>query len=206
VADPPQPELLPPETAPTDAVGINARCLLKTCDGHRVVLVAGMPIAHYAVGDAMAEAYAMVQLVTQGWADQNEVARAFDRSERSVRRYQRRFEDGGLAALGHRSGYPAGRRRVDRSRDQRVNKLRAEGNSLRQIATTVGVSEKAIRKQLRRLGWPAAKPAQIELPIPQGAADPNLSGFPAAPRRGGGALRAGCGPKPVRIGVLAPAM
>jgi len=44
------------------------------------VLVAGVPIAHYAVGDAMAEAYAMVQLVTQGWADQNEVARAFGRS------------------------------------------------------------------------------------------------------------------------------
>lgn len=28
---------------------------------------------------------------------------------------------------------------------------------MRQIADVVGVSEKAIRKQLRRLGWPAAK-------------------------------------------------
>jgi hypothetical protein len=93
--------------------GINAQCLLKTRDGHRVVLVAGVPIAHYAVGDAMAEAYAMVHLVAQGWVDQNEVARAFDRSERSVRRYQRRFEGGGLAALGRRGGYPAGRPRVD---------------------------------------------------------------------------------------------
>jgi hypothetical protein len=131
VPDPPQPELFPPETAPTDAIGINAQCLLKTCDGHRVVLVAGVPIAHYAVGNTMAEAYAMVHLVVQGWADQNEVARAFDRSERSVRRYQRRFEGGGLAALGHRSGYPAGRPRVDRPRDQHVNQLRAEGKSLR---------------------------------------------------------------------------
>jgi hypothetical protein len=32
------------------------------------VLVAGVPIAHYAVGDAMAEVYAMVQLITQEWA------------------------------------------------------------------------------------------------------------------------------------------
>ncbi|HEU4727468.1 MAG TPA: helix-turn-helix domain-containing protein [Kofleriaceae bacterium] len=178
--EPAQPELFPPETAPSDAVGINARCLLRTRDGHRAVLVAGVPIAHYAVGDAMAEAYAMVQLVTQGWADQNEVARAFQRSERSVRRYQRRFEGGGLVALGRPGGYPAGRPRLDRSRNHRVNTLRAQGQSHRQIAAAVGVSEKAIRKQLRRLGWPAAEAAQIELPIPGPAADPNLSGPPAA--------------------------
>jgi transposase len=178
VPEPPQPELFPPETAPPDAVGINARCLLQTRDGHRAVLVAGVPIAHYAVGDAMAEAYAMVQLVTQGWADQNEVARAFQRSERSVRRYQRRFEGGGLVALGRRGGYPAGRPRLDRSRDRRVNTLRSQGQSHRQIAAAVGVSEKAIRKQLRRLGWPAAESVQIELPIPGRAADPNRSGLP----------------------------
>lgn len=177
--EPPQPELFPPETAPPDAVGINARCLLQMRDGHRAVLVAGVPIAHYAVGDAMAEAYAMVQLVTQGWADQNEVARAFGRSERSVRRYQRRFEGGGMVALGRPDGYPAGRPRLERSRDRRVNTLRAQGKSHRQIAAAVGVSEKAIRKQLRRLGWPSAEPEQIELPIPGPAADPNLSGPPA---------------------------
>jgi hypothetical protein len=56
VPEPPQPELFPPETAPPDAIGINARCLLRTRDGQRAVLVAGVPIAHYAVGDAMAEA------------------------------------------------------------------------------------------------------------------------------------------------------
>jgi transposase len=180
VPEPPQPELFPPEIAPPDAIGINARCLLRTRDGQRAVLVAGVPIAHYAVGDAMAEAYAMVQLVTQGWADQNEVARAFGRSARSVRRYQRRFEGGGLVALGRPGGYPAGRPRLERSRDRRVHTLRAQGKSQRQIAAVVGVSEKAVRKQLRRLGWPAARSVQIELPIATPAADPNLSG-PTAP-------------------------
>lgn len=66
---------------------INARCLVRTQGGHRVVLVAGLPIAHYAVGDAMAEAHAMVSLIEQDWADQIDVARAFGRDERSVRRY-----------------------------------------------------------------------------------------------------------------------
>jgi len=41
----------------------------------------------------------MVGLVAQGWADQLEVAWAFHCSARTVRRYQRRFEEGGLAAL-----------------------------------------------------------------------------------------------------------
>jgi len=179
--EPPQPELFPPQAAPSDGIAINSRCLVKTHDGRRAVLVVGLPIAHYAVGDAMAETYAIVQLVEQGWADQIDVARAFGRSERSVRRYQRRFEHGGLVALGRAGGYPAGRPRTDRSRDQLVSKLRAEGKSLRQIADAVGVTEKAIRKQLRRLGWPPTKPAQIELSLGALATYPNLSGSAAAP-------------------------
>ena len=135
-----------------------------------------MPIAHYAVGDGMAEAHAMVSLIEQGWADQNEVAQAFGRATRSVRRYQRRFEDGGLAALGRPGGYPAGRPRTDRAQTRLVHRLRSEGHSLRTIAARIGVSEKAIRKQLRRQGWPASLPAQPGLPMPGLGADLNLSG------------------------------
>ena len=177
--EPPQRELFAADLASPDAVAINARCLVRTQDGHRVVLVAGIPIAHYEIGDAMAEAHAMVSLIEQGWADQIDVARAFGRSDRSVRRYQRRFEDGGLAALGRPGGYPSGRPRTDRAQTRLVNRLRGEGKSLRQIAEVVGVSEKAIRKQLRRLGWPAAKVVQGELPLPAPGADPNLSGSAA---------------------------
>jgi transposase len=176
VPEPPQRELFATDLASPDAIAINARCLVRTQDGHRVVLVAGIPIAHYAISDAMAEAHAMVSLIEQGWADQIDVARAFGRSERRVRRYQRRFEDGGLAALGRPGGYPSGRPRTDRAQTRLIGRLRSEGKSLRQIANVVGVSEKAIRKQLRRLGWPAAKVVQAELPLPAPAADPNLSG------------------------------
>jgi Transposase protein/Winged helix-turn helix len=179
VPKPLQRELFPPESTAENAVAINARCLVRTQDEHRVVLVAGMPIAHYTVGDAMAEAHAMVSLIDQGWADQIDVARAFGRDERSVRRYQRRFEDGGLAALGRPGGYPRGRPRTDHARARLVSKLRGEGKSLRQIADRIGVSEKAIRKQLRRLGWPATNSTQAELPLTERAADPNLSGSAA---------------------------
>src|SRR2546422_60827 len=86
---------------------VNERCLLRSQDGHCVVLVSGINLAQYASSDRMAEAHAMVSLVEQGWANQIEVARAFACSARTVRRHQQRFEEGGLAALGHTDGYPA---------------------------------------------------------------------------------------------------
>jgi hypothetical protein len=51
--------------------------VVRTLDGHRLVTVGGVPVAHFAVNDRMAEAHAMVSLVEQGWADQNDVARVF---------------------------------------------------------------------------------------------------------------------------------
>src|SRR5260370_39892196 len=87
-------------------VAINARCTLRTQDGHRVVLVVGVPIAHFAVGDRAAETYAMVTLVEQGWAEQLEVARAFGCSTRTVRRSQRLVAQGGRAAAGRTAGWP----------------------------------------------------------------------------------------------------
>src|SRR2546425_11814451 len=70
---------------------VNERCLLRSQDGHCVVLVSGINLAQYASSDRMAEAHAMVSLVEQGWANQIEVARAFACSAvRGHRRSQRR--------------------------------------------------------------------------------------------------------------------
>jgi hypothetical protein len=104
-------DLFPHLRNPEGTQTINERCVLRTQDGYRVVFVSGIPLAHYAVGDSMSEAHAMVNLVDQGWANQNEVAKAFGCSERTLRRHQRRFEEGGLPALGRGSGYPRGRAR-----------------------------------------------------------------------------------------------
>ena len=62
-------------------------------------VVAGLPVHHYRGEDAVAEAYAMVFLVESGFAQQTHVARAFARSVRTVRRYHRRYAQGGMAAL-----------------------------------------------------------------------------------------------------------
>ena len=162
-------------------VVINDRCQLRTDGVHRVVLVAGLPMLPYAVGDRMAEAHAMVTLVEQGYADQNDVARAFRCSDRTVRRQQRRFEERGLAALGHTRGYPKGRARLKAARARQVSRLWAEGTPKREIARRMGVTEKAVRKVLRRLGCKESAPAQMDLPMKDEGADPNMSAFSSAP-------------------------
>jgi len=175
-----EPDLFVDEGAPAGVAIINERCVLRTQDGHRVVLICGIILAQYAVGDAMAEANAMVSLVDQGWADQVEVSHAFECATRTVRRYLRRFEEGGLAALGRSGGYPRGRPRVDSSRSRLVCRLKAAGHSNREIARRIGVSEVAVRKLLRRLGWAPSPPVQGLLPIDVPGANPNLSASTAS--------------------------
>jgi transposase len=194
-------DLFPEVRNPEGTRVINGRCLVLTRDHHRVVLVSGMPMAQYALGDRMSEAHAMVSLVDLGWADQNDVARAFGYSARTLRRYQQRFEEGGLAALGRPGGYPPGLARLAASRQSRIRHLKTQGCSHHEIARQLGVSVPAVRKTLRRLGWKAAPLAQAELPLdvssatapgstpvqaffsphsPASGGNPNLSAFSTA--------------------------
>lgn len=174
-------DLFPDVHNPDGTHLINERCMIRTQGEHRVVLVSGIVLAQYALSDHMAEAYAMVQLVEQGWATQRDVAGAFHCSARTIRRDQRRFEEGGLAALGHWGGYPKGQRRLSGERSGWIGRLKAQGHSKREIARRAGVSEMAIRKVLRRLGWNES-PRQPDLLLaePLVPAKPNLSGFTSA--------------------------
>jgi transposase len=176
-------ELFPDFHNPEGLRVINDRCLLRTQGGHRVVIVSGIVLAQYAVADQVAEAHAMISLVEQGWADQKDVARVFGYTARTVRRQQRRFDEGGLAALGRKGGYPRGRARLTAGRIQRVQQLRAAGKSYREIARLMGVSPKAIRKLLRRSGWKEPAPIQRELALSSvQPGDPNLSAFSHKPK------------------------
>lgn len=169
-------DLFPDVGCPENTRIVNDRCLIRIEDGHCVVILAGIVLAQFAATDAMAAAYAMVNLVEQGWADQNDVARAFGCCARTLRRHQRRFEAGGLAALGQSDGYPRGRPRLGATRTQLIHRLKATGHANREIARRMGVNERAIRKILRRLGWHESSPTTTLLPLNEApSADPNLS-------------------------------
>lgn len=154
-------------------VHLNGHCKVSSVDGQYVVSVHGVVVSHYTRGDHLGEAYAMVNLVSQGYALQSEVAAGFGCSTRTVRRNLRRFETEGVAGLGRGPGYPRGRPRLSSSRQQLVNDLKAQGVSNREIARRLGVTEKAVRNLLKRLGWTPSLSEQLEMPPMD--ADSNLS-------------------------------
>src|SRR6201987_1629823 len=161
-----------PSPPPSNTVVINARCSLRMETDQRVIVVAGLPVHHYRAEDTAAEAYAMVFLVESGFALQTDVARAFGCSVRTVRRNQRRYAQGGMAALGHEAGWRRGRRRISAKRLRHIEQMKSQGMSNRAIAHKLGVTEKAIRKQVgptrgaasRQLGLPEIAPPKKRSP------------------------------------------
>jgi DNA-binding CsgD family transcriptional regulator len=152
----PQRELFARPIASPGTVFVNDRVCVQTEEEQRVVFVHGIIFSHYAIEDRTAEAYAMVTLFESGYADQNDIARCFGYSARSLRRYQERLKTGGLSALtrpeGRPVGHPSGKKEIHQ-RDQTILRLKTKGMSNRWIAGRLGLNEKAIRKSLRRLGW-----------------------------------------------------
>jgi transposase len=169
-----------PAPAPSNTVVINARCSLRIEADQRVIVVAGLPVHHYRAEDAVAEAYAMVSLVEAGFAQQTDVARAFERSARTIRRYQEHYGDDGMAALGREEGWRRGRRRISGKRLRSIEMLKSQGMSNRAIAQRLGVTENAIRKLIGP-SKPAIDDAQLALAgIPTAAGKPAESGVPSA--------------------------
>jgi transposase len=165
-----QKELLSFLPSPDGSVFVSERVSFRTEGTQRVISVQGVVFAHYGVGDRAAEAYAMITLFESGYASQTQIARAFGYSVRSLRRYQERFQTGGVGSLVRGSGRPLGSpalRPKQRGRDHTILHLKAEGSSNRTIAGKLGVSETAIRKRLRRLGW-QPRP-ELHLPFPHEA-------------------------------------
>jgi hypothetical protein len=120
-----------PCPTPSNTVVINARCSLRIEADQRVIVVAGLPVHHYRAEDAVAEAYAMVFLVESGFAQLTDVARAFGRSVRTIRRFQKRYAHGGMAALSREEGWRRGRRRISGKRLRTIETLKSKGMSNR---------------------------------------------------------------------------
>jgi len=179
----PLPGLDLPEEPP-GLVLLHDRCCIQTCLGRRMVAVEGRLFANYALGDGAAETMAMVNLVATGSASQVEVAKAFGCSTRQVRRLQRQRDSGEPASSRRRGRKPGatGIVRIKAPDVRTVRRLKEAGTSNREIARRMAVSETAVRKLLRRMGWepvtaftqpalpglelPPAKVPQPDQPLP----------------------------------------
>jgi transposase len=146
-------------------VFVNDSVSLQTEADQRVILVHGVVYSHYSREDRTAEAYALVSLYESGYVDQNDLARSFGYSTRTLRRFQQRLHSGGLNALVRPEGRPVGSstRPKPTARDRTILRLKTRGLSNRGIAGRLGLSEMTIRKILRRLGWQPAPEATLPL-------------------------------------------
>lgn len=163
-APPYEDELFTHPTEISGTVFVNDRVCIQTEEDQRVISVHGVVFSHYSIKDRTAEAYAMVLLFESGYADQNDSARCFGYSARSLRRYQERLRAGGLGALARPRGRPSGHKKTQK-RDQTILRLKTKGMSNRWIAGRLGLSETAVRKSLCRLGWKSDLDPEPALPF-----------------------------------------
>jgi DNA-binding CsgD family transcriptional regulator len=173
----PQKELFAHPAPPPGTIFVNDRVCVETEQGQRVLFVHGIVFSHYSIQDRSAEAYAMVQLFESGYADQNDIARCFGYSARTLRRYQERLKVGGLSALARPRGRPLVRSPVHKKlheRDRTILRLKAKEMSNRWIAGRLGLSEKAVRKSLRRLGWKPGPEASLSF-LPEAGSQVQLA-------------------------------
>jgi hypothetical protein len=180
------PDLFPDFSPLPQMVFVNDRVSFQTEADQRVILVHGVVYSHYSQEDRLAEAYALVSLYESGYADQNDLARAFGYSTRTLRRFQQRLHAGGLSTLVRPEGRPpssSGERKSITARDRTILRLKAKGLSNRWIGGRLGLSEMMIRKILRRLGWqPAPESTPPLLPQADAAVEPvTISDNPADP-------------------------
>ena len=151
---PPQKEFFARPTPTPGTVFVNDRVCVQTEEEQRVVFVHGIIFSHYPMEDRTAEAYAMVTLFETGFADQNDIARCFGYSARTLRRYQERLKAGGLSALARPEGRPAGSPSGDKKnheRNQTILRLKAKGMSNRWIAAGLASAKK--RSARVSVGW-----------------------------------------------------
>src|SRR6266513_72168 len=140
----PDPSNLFPDFSPVpQMVFVNERVSLQTEGNQRVILVHGVVHSHYSREDRTAEAYALVSLYESGYVDQNDLARSFGYSTRTLRRFQQRLHSGGLNALVRPEGRPAGGSTGPQStaRDRTILRLKTRGLSNRGIGGRLGLSE-----------------------------------------------------------------
>src|SRR5438874_1467289 len=149
-SSPDQSDLFPGFVPAPQMVFVNDRVSFQTEAKQRVILVHGVAYSHYSLEDRIAEAYALVKLYESGYADQNDLARAFGYSTRTLRRFQQRLHRGGLNALIRPQGRPAEDSISHIApRDRIILRLKAQGLSNRGIAGRIGLDEKIDRKSTR---------------------------------------------------------
>jgi type VII secretion protein EccE len=145
-AQPPQP---PPPLVPDGARPVGAAAaIVEDDDGGRVYVGANLAYA-WDAGDAAGRRFAAVLLTRIKAATQLQVAAAFAVDPATLRRWQTRCRDAGVAGLDTQRTGPKRKSKLTPDTVAAIRRLRAGGASYRTVAATVGVSQGSVRNAIR---------------------------------------------------------
>ena len=150
---------LPLEPVTLPATVVNGRCLIRETDGIRTVVVSGIPVAHYATSDKVAEALWIVQGIEGGWLKPVEVVSALGISRATVFRNGCRYaSDGAEGLVGKKKG-PKGAR-LGAQRETAIRKWHSAGKSAYEMASKLGISHHTVISAMHRMGLSVAAPCR----------------------------------------------
>ncbi|HEV7453520.1 MAG TPA: hypothetical protein VGO16_19515 [Pseudonocardiaceae bacterium] len=142
-AQPPLP-LVPDDACPVGT----AAAIVEDDDGGRVFVHGNLAYA-WDGGDCAARRFAAVSLMRIKAATQLEVAEAFAVKPATVRRWETRLSDAGLAGLLAERKGPKRKSKLSGDTVAAIRRLREDGSSYRAIAAAAGVSEGSVRNALK---------------------------------------------------------
>jgi len=133
-------------------VEINGGLWFVDSDGYRVIYRGWQtPLYRVALDDEVQLRFVAVALRQAKLASQEEIARAFDHSIASQRRWERRYEADGLEGLRRKSA-PGPEFKIAGTQEKFIRKWFAQGVSNGEMARRLGVTEGTVRNALKRLG------------------------------------------------------
>lgn len=182
-----------PQPTPWTGIEVSSRCQIHQQGDTRIVVVNGVPMYSYAVGDRAAEELWVAQCYALGYATVKELSRALGYSGSKVHRLRARYQAGGMEALRGRKRGPKGPWRLGK-REALLRGWHEEELSAREMAKRLGVAPWTVLAALKRLGLAVSKDAEAQLeldPAPQetqGECEPCGPEETEAPQEQGGGL------------------
>jgi transposase-like protein len=135
---------------PAGAREINAVVAIVERDEQVAYFASGVPLFVHRADDAVGRRVAAAQMLALGLARQEELSAALHVNRTTLYRQHRKLEVHGVLGVVDGKRGPRGPHRFTAEKRERVAELLRVGQSIRQAATQVGVTEGTIRHTLRR--------------------------------------------------------
>jgi transposase-like protein/xanthosine utilization system XapX-like protein len=135
---------------PAGAQEINSVVAIVRQQEQVAYFASGIPVFTHKQDDRVGQRVATAELLELGLATQQEVSTALGLNRTTLYRQRRSLRESGVLGVVDEKRGPRRRHRFDENRCRQAQQLLNEGESIRQVAKRVGVSEGIIRHALRR--------------------------------------------------------